>query len=211
MPDGGAVTTLPSSRSRATVNSSTRSPAPLAKSGTRGSGGTTGRRSRTVARMSSRADMVCLLRSWTAGGGTRRPAPSTRPGIPLMKRFLRRLGDVAPAPPGVELAVEGEWRHRLQRERTALGRGAVGPRAAQQLARHSHRGLLHGGELPVVVHQRAPLVDLLVNVYVHGAHVRAAAVDRRRERQLAVTADVRGRHRDDADRAHVGAAVAQPA
>src|SRR5271166_2930559 len=97
--------------------------------------------------MSSRADMAGLLRSRAVRGGSRGAVAPAGARVPLMKGFLRRLGYVAVASPGVELAVEREVRQHLQRKRTALGRGAIGTRSAQQLAGNLHRGLLHGGEL----------------------------------------------------------------
>src|SRR6516164_4267454 len=196
-PAAGGGMAWPSRWARAAVNRSARSPPSRWKSGTRGSSRGAGPRSRMAVRMSSRASIITVL-----------PAVAS---VPLVEGLLRRFGHVAVAPPGVEPVIDGEVRQDPQRGAAGLGGRPEGAGVAEQSAGQLHGCLLGGGEPAGIVHDLAPGIDLLVDVDLHRADVGAAAVDRRGERELAVTAHVGRGHGDQADRAHVGRAVGQAA
>src|ERR1700729_595524 len=63
----------------------------------------------------------------------------------------------------------------------------------------------------LLVHHSTPRINLLVNVDLHGAYVGATAIERGSKRQFAIAVDIEGRHHNDADRPHVGRAIAQAA
>jgi hypothetical protein len=71
-----------------------------------------------------------------------------------------------------------------------LDRGAIELRAREDLAGDAHRLALDHRQLVALGDDLAPLVDLLVDVDLDRADAGAAAVQRRRERQRAVFAQV---------------------
>src|ERR1700733_8762016 len=72
-----------------------------------------------------------------------------------------------------------------------------------------HGLLFYTLDLLVLLHDFAPPVDLLMDVDLDRTHIRAAAIQGRGKRKLAVLSNLKGRHHDDADGSHVRGAVTQ--
>src|SRR5258706_6846272 len=136
------------------------------KSGTAGSGRSTrGRFVRMDARMASRlliiSSAVCLM-----------------PGV---EGLLRRMRILAVLTPRVETVVEDDARQMGQRGIGRRHRGTIRGGMREHLAGHFHRGFLNERDFVLFHELTPPGVDLLVDVDLDRADVRAAAVQRRGE------------------------------
>src|ERR1700679_2492654 len=80
---------------------------------------------------------------------------------------------------------------------------------AEPLVGNPHGLLFHDLNLVVLLHDFAPPVNLLMDVDLDRTHIRAAAIQGRGERKLAVLSNLKGRHHDDADWSHISRAVTQ--
>src|SRR4029077_11916139 len=133
----------------------------------------------------------------------RAPVTQTILFVPLMERLLCGARHVAVIAPGIQPIVNCEAWQRLERSFSSLCRNAVSLRITQHFASYDHRLFLWELDLMLLVHHRAPGIDLLVNIDLYRAHVGTASVQGRRERQFAIAANVKGRHRNKAYWPHV--------
>src|SRR5258706_5176704 len=127
-----------------------------------------------------------------------------------MEGLLRRMGHFAMFPPGVKAIVDDEARQMGEREISRGDCRAIGGRPRKEFARSLHRRFLNERHLMPLHKLPPPPVNLLVNVDLNRTDVGAAAVERRREGQVAVFVCVEGWVDDKADWAGIGGAVAQP-
>src|SRR5271154_2480458 len=80
---------------------------------------------------------------------------------------------------------------------------------AEHLVGDPHGLLFHDLDLIVLFHDLSPSVDLFMDVDLDRTHIRAAAIQGRGERKLAVLSNLKGWHHDDADWPHISGAVTQ--
>src|SRR5208283_4127358 len=106
--------------------------------------------------------------------------------MPAMEGLLRRMRHLAMLSPGIEAVVNNKARQMGERVIGGGNRRTVSGRVREQLAGHLHRRFLHKWGLVLLHELSAPGIDLLVDVDLHRADVGAAAVESRRERQVAV-------------------------
>src|SRR5262245_9042765 len=97
----------------------------------------------------------------------------------------------------------------LDREARRRDGCTVKLRTSQHLAGDAHHFLLHERKLVAFSDDLPPFVNLLVNVDLDRANVRATAVECGGKGKVAVFADIECGIDDDADRTGVGRAVAE--
>src|SRR5271163_945662 len=113
--------------------------------------------------------------------------------MPAMECLLGRLRDLATPAPSVEAIVDDKARQVRERGVGRRDGGSIGGGTRQQLAGRLHCGLFGEGKFVAFHELLAPGVDLLVDVDLDGAYIAAAAIERRRERQVAVFMRIEGR------------------
>src|SRR5262249_51538849 len=120
-----------------------------------------------------------------------------------MERLLCRGRHIAVVAPGIQVIANCEAWQYLERSFSSLCHNATSLRMTQHLSSYGHRLFLWELNLMLFIHYLPPGIDLLVDVDLYRAHVGAAAVKSRRERKLAIAANIKSRHRNKAYRSRV--------
>src|SRR6516164_985355 len=129
--------------------------------------------------------------------------------VPAAKTLPWRVRNLALAAPGIEPVIDRKAGQMLDGKTGRRDGGAVKLRIRQHPAGNAHHLAFYERKLIALRDDLPPFIDLLVNIDLDRADIRAARVERRGKWEIAVFAHIEGRIDDHPDRTRIGCAVTQ--